>query len=157
MTCVTFNVSASNFAANMSICHNAIQLALKYPQVVHVVKNSFYVDDGLTGADTIAEANTLQQQLQSAFAKGGFHLCKWNSSDPKVLNQIPPELRDTKSTHGISYFDGFTKALGLEWNVTDVYFHLTVAEWLLLNLSLNVYWSQTLPKRLMSWDGFLQP
>ena len=129
MTRVTFGVSASSFAANMSIRHNAIQLALKYPQVVHVVKNSFYVDDGLTSADTIAEANALQQQLQAAFAKGGFHLRKWNSSDPKVLNQIPPELRDTKSTHGISDFDGFTKALGLEWNITDDYFHLTVAEW----------------------------
>jgi len=53
MTHISFGVSASSFAANMSVRHNAIQLALKFPQVVNVVKNSFYIDDGLTGANTV--------------------------------------------------------------------------------------------------------
>lgn len=74
MTRLTFGVSASSFAANMSVCQNAVQLALKFPEVLEVVKMSFYVDDGLTGADTIAEAIILQQKLQSAFERGGFLL-----------------------------------------------------------------------------------
>ncbi len=113
----------------MSVRQNAVQLALKLPQVIRVVKDSFYVDDGLTGADTVSGAINLQQQLQSAFEMGGFTLRKWNSSNPAVLEHIPSELRDVKSTHGISEFDNSTKALGLEWNVTSDCFHLTIAEW----------------------------
>jgi len=66
---------------------------LLIPQVIHVVKNSFYIDDGLTGADTVTEAIALEQYLQVAFTKGGR---KWNSSDPQVLEQIPSVLRDTR-------------------------------------------------------------
>ena len=126
MTRCTFGVSASSFAA---VRQNAVQLALKFPQVLRVVTNSFYVDDGLTGANTVPEAVSLQQQLQQAFAAGGFTLHKWNSSDPAVLQHISTELRDARTTQGISEFDSSTKALGLEWDVVSDCFHLTVAEW----------------------------
>ena len=53
---------------------------------------SFYVDDGLTGADSIDEAITLQKQLQTLFAKGGFLLRRWNSNALSVVEQINPEL-----------------------------------------------------------------
>ena len=102
---------------------------MKFPEVIKVVKSSFYADDGFTGADTIDDAVSLQQQLQSAFERGGFLLRKWNSSDPVVLDQIPVELRDVRPAHGISDANNSTKALGLEWDVTSNCFHLTVAEW----------------------------
>ena len=129
ITRVMFGVSASSFAANMSVRQNAIQLAMKFPEVIKVVKGFFYVDDGLTGADTVDDAVSLQQQLQSAFERGGFLLQKWNSSDPVVLDQIPAELRDARLAHGISDANNSTKALGLEWDVMSDCFHLTVAEW----------------------------
>ena len=56
MTRVTFGVSASSFAANMSMKQNALDIALDYPQAVDAVEKSFYVDDGLTGAESIEEA-----------------------------------------------------------------------------------------------------
>ena len=133
MTRVTFSVSASSFAANMSVRQNVIQLAMKFPKVIKVVKSSFYVDDGLTGADTVDDAVSLQQQLQSAFERGGFLLRKWNSSDPIVRDQIPVELRDARRAHGISDANNSTKALGLEWDVTSDCFHLTV-EWPSVNV-----------------------
>ena len=40
----------------MSVEQNAQDHALKYPLVSMVVDNSFYVDDGLTGADSVEEA-----------------------------------------------------------------------------------------------------
>ena len=60
MTRVMFGVSASSFAVNMSVRQNAIQLVMKFPEVIKVVKSSFYVDDGLTGSDTIVDAISLQ-------------------------------------------------------------------------------------------------
>ena len=49
MTSATFGVSASSFAANMSVKHNA----LEFPKAANVVETSFYVDDCLTGADSV--------------------------------------------------------------------------------------------------------
>ena len=43
------------------------------------MKNSFYVDDCLTGTDTVKDAIELQEQLQELLLR------KWNTSKPTVL------------------------------------------------------------------------
>ena len=63
MTRVTFGVSASSFTANMSVKQNALNFAMDYPLAVDAVNRAFYVDDGLTGADSTEEAIELQRQL----------------------------------------------------------------------------------------------
>ena len=92
MTHVTFGVSASSFISNMAIKQNAYDHANEYPLAAKVVHESFYLDDGLTGADTIEDAQKLQQQLQDLFACGGFLLHKWNCSEPFVIEHLPPNL-----------------------------------------------------------------
>ena len=116
MTRVTFGVSASAFAANMSVKQNAIDHAAEYPQAANVVQTSFYVDDCLTGANTIDEAIELQRQLHDLFAKGGFLLRKWTSSDSTVMEHIPLELRDSQPLQVLPSDDDYTKTLGIEWN-----------------------------------------
>ena len=64
MTCVTFGVSASSFISNMAIKQNAYDHANEYLLAAKVVHESFYMDDSLTGADIIEDAQKLQQQLQ---------------------------------------------------------------------------------------------
>ena len=73
MTRVTFGVAASSFADNMSIQQNALDFAHEFPLAVKAVNESFYVDDCLTGADTVEEAIELQTQLPSLFSKGDFY------------------------------------------------------------------------------------
>ena len=122
MTRVTFGVSASSYAANMAVRRNATDLTLDYPLAVKAVHESFYVDDGLTGADTVDEVITLQHQLQELFDRGGFLLRKWNCSNPAVLEHIPDELKDTQSLCSIPDPKEYTKTLGIEWNaVMDHY------------------------------------
>ena len=60
MTRVTFGVSAS-YAANMAVKQNSLNLAMDYPLATKAVKKSFYVDDCLSGADTVHEAIELHQ------------------------------------------------------------------------------------------------
>ena len=127
MTRVTFGVSASSFAANMSVKQNALDHKLDYPKAADIVETSFYVDDCLTGVDSVDEAIDLHQQLVALFAKGGFILRKWNSSDPKVMDHIEPELRDVQPTHPIPVPDNYTKTLGIEWNANLDHFRLAVA------------------------------
>ena len=128
MTRLTFGVNASSFVANMSVKQNARDYVLEFPLAAKVVDDSFYVDDGLTGADSVEGAVKLQNQLQDLFGKGGFVLRKWTSSDPAVLQNISPELRNSQSKHGIPDPDQYTKALGIEWSATWDHFRFTVPE-----------------------------
>lgn len=66
----------------MAVKQNAIDHSLTYPLASKAVYLDFYVDDGLTGADS---AITLHMQLQDLFGQAEFLLRKWNSSTPEVL------------------------------------------------------------------------
>ena len=105
MTRVAFGVSASSLLANMCVKQNSLDHAAGYPLASKAVDDSFYVDDGLTGADSIESAIRLQKELQSLFSCAGFLLRKWNSSEATVLEQIPTELKDLHSTQEISVAD----------------------------------------------------
>ena len=48
----------------------------------------FYVDDGLTGAESVQEAIELQQQMQALIPWEAFLLRKWNYSDPQVCSRV---------------------------------------------------------------------
>ena len=65
MTRITFGVSASSFIANMCVKQNA-QLPFLWLQRLY---DSFYVDDGLTGADSSDEVIQLQNELQTLLEK----------------------------------------------------------------------------------------
>ena len=106
----------------MLVKRNAMDYALEFPKAAHVVNMSFYIDDCLTGADSVEEATDLHQQLLNLFVKGGFLLRKWNSSDCNVLPHIEPGLRDTQSTHHIPSPDEYTKTLEIEWNANMDHF-----------------------------------
>ena len=81
-----------------------------------VIHAFFYVDDGLTGGNTIQEVRDLQRQLQELFAQKGFVLHKWKTSAPAALNHVPPHLLDEQTTDEIIDANNFMKVLGVEWN-----------------------------------------
>lgn len=99
----------------------------RVPLAARAIQKSFYDDDCLTGADDVQTASALQQQLQELFTQGGFLLRKWSSSEPSILQCISPELREAQEIHPISNENGYTRMLGLEWNVTTDQFQLTVS------------------------------
>ena len=76
MTRLTFGVSASSFAANMAMRQNALSHTVTYPQATRVALESFYVDGGLMGAESIREAIQFRRELQRLFELGGFNLRK---------------------------------------------------------------------------------
>ena len=86
----------------MAVRQNAIDHMLEFPLAARVVEQAFYVDDCLTGVLSVEEGIELCCQLRELFAKGDFVLRKWNSSNPKVLKEIPPNLRDDHTSLNIS-------------------------------------------------------
>ena len=61
---LTFGVSASLFETNMAMKQNVLENVDTHPQAVQVVLDSFYVDDGQTGANSIDEVVRLPKELQ---------------------------------------------------------------------------------------------
>ena len=112
MTRVTFGTAASSYAANMAVKQNAIDLALEFPSAAKAMDQSFYMDDGLTGADSVEEAVELQKQLQIMFERGGFTLRKWNSSNPAALQHVPDDLKELQSLCTLPEATEYTKPLG---------------------------------------------
>ena len=128
MTRVTFGVSSSSFVANMAVQQNAADHAHEYPLAAKVVNEAFYVDNCLTGANSIEEGIELRHQLQELLSKADFLLRKWNSSNPYILREVPPELRDDQMSLTISDQDEvYTKTLGIEWHSVLDHFRLNVS------------------------------
>ena len=113
MTRLTFGVSASSFAANMAVKQNTIFHKDSYPRAASVVRDSFYVDDGLTGASSIPEAVELQKELQELFTRGGFVLRKWKSNKSAALRHVPPHLVHQRTSRELPVDGEYTKVLGV--------------------------------------------
>ena len=128
MTRAAFGVSSSAFVANMAVRQNALDHAEEFPMASRAVLESFYVDDCLSGADSVKEATELQRQLYGLFRKGGFLLHKWNSNVQTVLRYVPDEHKDPLSSQVIPDAEGYTRTLGIEWNAKSDRFRLTVSD-----------------------------
>ena len=120
MTRVTFGVSASPFLAVRTLHQTAVDHGGDYPRATQHIKESFYVDDFLGGADNSKDAIILVHQLRVILKKGGFDLRKWRTSSQEVLDQIPEELQEINpvKTSTATHSSTHSKALGLLWDST---------------------------------------
>ena len=121
MTRVTFGVSASPFLAIRTLHQTADDHGEDYPKATQHIKDSFYVDDFLGGANNVEEAIQLFHDLRTVLEKGGFDLRKWRSSSPNVLSHIPADLHevDPLKTSTATHVSTHSKALGLRWDSTS--------------------------------------
>ncbi|XP_053969192.1 uncharacterized protein LOC128870564 [Anastrepha ludens] len=92
----------------------AIDEQTVYPIGSKILKRDFYVDDLITGGESIQEVKEIMSQTTKLLEKGGFKLRKWCSSNPELLQTIPPDDRETR----LKFDDGsdITKTLGLTWD-----------------------------------------
>lgn len=83
------------------------------PEVSKIIKEEFYVDDLLSGAQTAQEAASLQSRLRQALDEAGFPTHKWTSNAPSALAHLRDAGNDSvllaseKDNHG---------TLGLLWD-----------------------------------------
>ncbi|KAK9704108.1 hypothetical protein QE152_g28488 [Popillia japonica] len=84
-----------------------------YPTGSSIVLRDFYVDDLLTGANTINEARTIINELTELLPKGGFALRKWSSNCKELLNPISDSSIDSVC---LNLSKDNIKTLGLLWN-----------------------------------------
>ncbi|XP_036343160.1 uncharacterized protein LOC118752381 [Rhagoletis pomonella] len=88
------------------------------PRAAATLKECFYVDDCLSGTDTVGEAVQLQQQVQELLLRGGFTLRKWNSNSSDFLQGISGKNCGHDDLCDLS-LDRNTKALGIYWSCNE--------------------------------------
>ena len=123
---LTFGVKSSPFLATQTLQQATSLLSSKFPLASKAILDSFYVDDCLTGASMLQEAQDIQQQLCALFSEIGMLICKWRSNSPEFIKDTPEELRDS-STQDLVITEepaDHGKALGIHWNTQADSFHI---------------------------------
>lgn len=126
MNRLTFGVKYLPFLATSVLQQAAIDMADNYLEASEVVKDSFYVDDLLTGTEDIPSAHKLWKNITELCARAGFKLRKFRTNSPEVRKFIPEKLQEKEATLDIPA-DPTTngKCLGIPWNTSQDVFYVS--------------------------------
>ncbi|KAL0147545.1 hypothetical protein M9458_057146, partial [Cirrhinus mrigala] len=119
MTVHLFGAVSSPGCANYGLKHLAKENSSAYPAGSQFIARDFYVDDGVTSAETVKDAIRLAKEARELCAKGGLRLHKFVSNNSEVLKSIPASehATDTK-TKDLTFNETQTeRALGIYWNL----------------------------------------
>ncbi|XP_062713184.1 uncharacterized protein LOC134290151 [Aedes albopictus] len=83
------------------------------------MKEDYYVDDMLSGADNLEAATQLTSEMLELASSGGFTLRKWNSNSSALLDQLPENLVDRRPELELDTANTPVKTLGLLWDTTS--------------------------------------
>lgn len=73
---VTYGTSSAPYLAIKTLQQLALDERDSFPEATEILKNDFYVDDLLSGANSVEEARHMQKEITNLLKKGGFHLRK---------------------------------------------------------------------------------
>jgi hypothetical protein len=73
---VTYGFASSSFLAARCLQELASAEEKSHPKAAEVILRDFYVDDLITGADTVDNANAILKEINTVLNKGGFELHK---------------------------------------------------------------------------------
>lgn len=85
---LTFGVASSSFLAIHTIQKLADDEHQAYPRATKILKTHLYVDDLLTGAESINEACVIRKEITALLASEGFTIRQWASNETKDFLRI---------------------------------------------------------------------
>ncbi|XP_071577170.1 uncharacterized protein [Temnothorax nylanderi] len=112
-----------------------------------------YVDDVVTGEDTIDDAIAVQTELRELCTAGGFPLRKWAANSEDILVGIPREHRLQRALH--VWENDTHSTLGLRWHPTDDEFSFAIRTRAITEFTKRRVLSET--ARLFDPLGWLTP
>ena len=87
-TRVVFGVKSSPVLLNGTVRKHTTRYLDIDPEFVAKVMKSFYVDDCISGENSMEKALELYKKLKIRFLEGLFHLRKWRTNDPDLRQKI---------------------------------------------------------------------
>lgn len=110
---ITYGTAPASFLAVRVLHELAAENSEAFPAASRAILKDFYVDDLITGSDTINNTIQLKQDISSIFNSAGMTLRKWKSNDSYILNDLNNKI--DKSQYYI-IDDVCVKTLGVLWN-----------------------------------------
>ncbi|XP_076377847.1 uncharacterized protein LOC117225086 [Megalopta genalis] len=108
---VTYGTASATFLATRVLHQVGLECAERLLETSRIIINDFYVDDLLTGTETILDAQKLRDEITNILEQAGFQLRKWVTNSPNILknNLEPVEEKEIS-------IDKDPKTLGLLWS-----------------------------------------
>ncbi|XP_022909680.1 uncharacterized protein [Onthophagus taurus] len=118
---VTYGTASASYLATR--CLKELSNECKNSVIAEVIGTHFYVDDLLTGANSIDELNSIVNQVKSKLSEGGFELAKWTTNSSQVIREFTQsvELVD------LGRYEN-TRTLRLLWDPGDDQFRYKITE-----------------------------
>lgn len=114
LSTVTYGTTSASFMTTNCLVALAEQFKDQYPIASTAIRRDFYMDDLMTGADTIEKCCELQKQIHAILETAKFPLRKWCSNSHIILEGIGTVDNDPLFTLSIG-FEDIIKSLGLRW------------------------------------------
>ena len=119
---VTYGTACGTYLS-VKVLHKLAELEkLNYPLAANSLLNDFYVDDCMTGSNTVKHTIEIQQQLVKVLSTAKMNIRKFTSSSKEVLKALNTDQIENKFIS----FDNEegVKTLGIFWNPKDYFgFH----------------------------------
>ncbi|XP_067217199.1 uncharacterized protein [Linepithema humile] len=123
---LTYGTASAPFLATRCLLELANHIKEQMPEVSKVIRRDFYIDDLLTGTNTIEQVIDVRQKVSQVLETAGFQLRKWASNEHTLIQDIPKE---NKNLNSIDFNDnGKTKTLGVAWQVVPDKLTFTIRE-----------------------------
>lgn len=113
---VTYGVSCAPYQALWCIAHLAKKFATRAPLGAAVLDRDTYVDDVVSGSDTVEAAVRIRQELLAILSSAGLHLRKWTSNHEKFFDGLAASDLYVEQFHNFEDIqDVSLKILGMMW------------------------------------------
>ncbi|XP_012521918.1 uncharacterized protein LOC105828224 [Monomorium pharaonis] len=93
---VTFSISSALFLAIRTIQQLANDEESKFSIGAKILKCDLYVDDLLTGANTLEELIQIRDETINILKRGGFNIRQWASNHPQALEGLNERIIDVE-------------------------------------------------------------
>lgn len=125
LSTVTYGTACAPYLAIRTIHQLAHDEQQQFPNACQRTLKDMYVDDFISGGDSLEETQQLQRDMAQLFKSGGFNLRKWSSNSKQILDDIPATNREAVTCLDICR-DDVVKTLGVMWHTTVDEFHFVV-------------------------------
>ncbi|XP_055859109.1 uncharacterized protein LOC129921330 [Episyrphus balteatus] len=118
MNTVTFGTASAPYLAIKILKKVADDESDNFPEGAKVVREDMYVDDLISGADSIEEARKERDEASQLLASAGFNLRKWTSNVKELVEDI--QVQDRELDFELPFnLSNHVKALGIKWFPID--------------------------------------
>ncbi|XP_025997408.1 uncharacterized protein LOC113005754 [Solenopsis invicta] len=120
---LTFGISSSPYLAIRTIQKLADDERHVYPAAAEVLKTHLYVDDLLTGTQSVEEARALRDEVIALLARGGFNIRQWASNEKCIIDDLES---DAINANLVLDKNNPLKILGISWHAERDELHYSV-------------------------------